>query len=104
LPDGRIAQRAFEIPTTTCYAADKTGHAILHELVNNLRRYGVQIYEWYVMRLILEDGGAKGIVMYRILDGQLAVVRAKAVMFATGGYGRVYNTTSTMPPQEMVWQ
>jgi len=71
----------------TCYAADKTGHAILHELVNNLRRC-VQIYdEWYVMRLILEDGGAKGIVMYRILDGQLAVVRAKAVMFATGGYG-----------------
>jgi len=58
-------------------------------------RYGVQIYdEWYVMRLILEDGGAKGVVMYRILDGQLAVVRAKAVMFATGGYGRVYNTTS----------
>jgi len=57
------------------------------------------------MRLILEDGGAKGIVMYRILDGQLAVVRAKAVMFATGGYGRVYNTTRmTMPPQEMVWQ
>jgi len=83
-----------------------TGHAILHELVNNLRRYGVQIYdEWYVMRLILEDGGAKGVVMYRILDGQLAVVRAKAVMFATGGYGRVYNTTSmTMPPQGMVWQ
>jgi succinate dehydrogenase / fumarate reductase flavoprotein subunit len=97
LSDGRIAQRAFggHSHNRTCYAADKTGHAILHELVNNLRRYGVQIYdEWYVMRLILEDGGAKGIVMYRILDGHLAVVRAKAVMFATGGYGRVYNTTS----------
>ena len=97
LPDGRIAQRAFggHAHNRTCYAADKTGHAILHELVNNLRRYGVQIYdEWYVMRLILEDGEAKGVVMYRILDGQLAVVRAKAVMFATGGYGRVYNTTS----------
>ena len=97
LSDGRIAQRAFggHSHNRTCYAADKTGHAILHELVNNLRRYGVQIYdEWYVMRLILEDGGAKGVVMYRILDGHLAVVRAKAVMFATGGYGRVYNTTS----------
>ena len=97
LPDGRIAQRAFggHAHNRTCYAADKTGHAILHELVNNLRRYGVQIYdEWYVMRLILEDGEAKGVLMYRILDGQLAVVRAKAVMFATGGYGRVYNTTS----------
>ncbi|PIG94601.1 succinate dehydrogenase/fumarate reductase flavoprotein subunit [Gloeocapsopsis sp. IPPAS B-1203] len=97
LPDGRIAQRAFggHSHNRTCYAADKTGHAILHELVNNLRRYGVQIYdEWYVLRLILEDGQAKGIVTYNILDGQLEVVRAKAVMFATGGYGRVYNTTS----------
>jgi succinate dehydrogenase / fumarate reductase flavoprotein subunit len=97
LEDGRIAQRAFggHSQRRTCYAADKTGHAILHELVNNLRRYGVRIYdEWYVMRLILEDGQAKGVVMYRIEDGQIEVVRAKAVMFATGGYGRVYNTTS----------
>ncbi|MBR8837830.1 MAG: succinate dehydrogenase/fumarate reductase flavoprotein subunit [Stigonema ocellatum SAG 48.90 = DSM 106950] len=97
LPDGRIAQRAFggHSHNRTCYAADKTGHAILHELVNNLRRYGVYIYEeWYVMRLILEEGQAKGVVMYNILDGQIEVVRAKAVMFATGGYGRVYNTTS----------
>ncbi|MGK7871841.1 MAG: succinate dehydrogenase/fumarate reductase flavoprotein subunit [Xenococcaceae cyanobacterium] len=97
LPDGRIAQRAFggHSHKRTCYAADKTGHAILHELVNNLRRNGVQIYEeWYVMQLILEDGEAKGIVMYHILDGEIEIVRAKAVMFATGGYGRVFNTTS----------
>lgn len=97
LPDGRIAQRAFggHSHSRACYAADKTGHAILHELVNNLRRYGVAIYdEWYVMRLILEDGCAKGVVMYRIKDGHLEVARAKAVMFATGGYGRVFNTTS----------
>lgn len=97
LPDGRIAQRAFggHSHKRTCYAADKTGHAILHELVNNLRRYGVHIYdEWYVMRLILEGGQAKGLVMFRIRDGALQVVRAKAIMFATGGYGRVYNTTS----------
>jgi succinate dehydrogenase / fumarate reductase flavoprotein subunit len=97
LPDGRIAQRAFggHSHNRTCYAADKTGHAILHELVNNLRRYGVQVYdEWYVMQLILEEGEAKGVVMYHILNGKLAVVRAKAVMFATGGYGRAFNTTS----------
>ncbi len=97
LGDGRIAQRAFGGHThnRTCYAADKTGHAILHELVNNLRRYGVEIYdEWYVLRLILEEGQAKGVVMYRIEDGEIMVVRAKAVMFATGGYGRVFNTTS----------
>jgi succinate dehydrogenase / fumarate reductase flavoprotein subunit len=97
LPDGRIAQRAFggHSHNRTCYAADKTGHAILHELICNLMKYGVQVYdEWYVMRLILEDGQAKGVVMYHLLDGQIEVMRAKAVMFATGGYGRVYNTTS----------
>jgi len=97
LEDGRIAQRAFggHSYRRTCYAADKTGHAILHELVNNLRRYGVTIYdEWYVMRLIVEDGQAKGLVMFRIRDGKLEIARAKAIMFATGGYGRVYNSTS----------
>lgn len=97
LDDGRIAQRAFggHSHNRTCYAADKTGHAILHELVNNLRRYGVHIYdEWYVMRLILEDGQAKGVVIFRILDGHMEIMRAKAVMFATGGYGRAFNTTS----------
>ncbi len=97
LDDGRIAQRAFggHSHNRTCYAADKTGHAILHELVNNLRRYGVHIYdEWYVMRLILEEGEAKGVLMFRILDGHMEVMRAKAVMFATGGYGRAFNTTS----------
>lgn len=97
LPDGRIAQRAFggHSHKRTCYAADKTGHAILHELVNNLRRYGVRVYdEWYVMRPIVEDGEAKGVVMYHILDGELRAVRAKVVMLATGGYGRVFNTTS----------
>ncbi|MGY6528783.1 MAG: succinate dehydrogenase/fumarate reductase flavoprotein subunit [Cyanobacterium sp.] len=104
LEDGKIAQRAFggHSHKRTCYAADKTGHAILHELVNNLRRFGVQIYdEWYVMDLILEEGAssstqkeAKGVVMFNIDDGNVQVVRAKAVMFATGGYGRVFNTTS----------
>ncbi|WP_068816354.1 succinate dehydrogenase/fumarate reductase flavoprotein subunit [Phormidesmis priestleyi] len=97
LPDGRIAQRAFggHSHNRTCYAADKTGHAILHELICNLMKHGVKVYEeWYVTRLILEDGQAKGIVMRNIQDGTLEVVRAKAVMFATGGYGRVYSTTS----------
>lgn len=97
LPDGRIAQRAFggHSHRRTCYAADKTGHAILHELVNNLKRYGVRLYdEWYVMRLILEAGQAKGVVMFNLLDAQVEIVRTKAIMFATGGYGRVYNTTS----------
>ncbi len=95
--DGRMAQRAFggHSHNRTCYAADKTGHAILHELVNNLGRNRVKLYdEWYVTQLIFEDNQAKGVVAYRILDGAIEVFRAKAVMLATGGYGRVYNTTS----------
>ncbi|MBR8830633.1 MAG: Succinate dehydrogenase flavoprotein subunit [Chroococcopsis gigantea SAG 12.99] len=97
LENGKIAQRAFggHSHNRTCYAADKTGHAILHELVSNLRRYGVHIYEeWYIMQLILEEGEAKGVVMYHIRDGEIDTMRGKAVMFATGGYGRVFNTTS----------
>ncbi|MFM7354322.1 MAG: succinate dehydrogenase/fumarate reductase flavoprotein subunit [Microcystis aeruginosa] len=97
LEDGRIAQRAFggHSHNRACYAADKTGHAMLHELVSNLRRNQVKIYdEWYVLRLVLEEGTAKGVVMYQIATGQLEILRAKAIMFGTGGYGRVYNTTS----------
>ncbi len=97
LPDGRIAQRAFggHSHHRTCYAADKTGHAILHELVNNLKRFGVKLYsEWYVLELILEENQVKGIVMLEQASGRLEVVRAKAVMLATGGYGRIYNSTS----------
>ena len=95
--DGRIAQRAFggHSHNRACYAADKTGHAILHELICNLMKHGVTIYdEWYVTEIILEAGEAKGLVMFRILDGHLEVVRARAVMLATGGYGRAFNTTS----------
>ncbi|TRV43432.1 MAG: succinate dehydrogenase/fumarate reductase flavoprotein subunit [Microcystis panniformis Mp_MB_F_20051200_S9] len=97
LEDGRIAQRAFggHSHNRACYAADKTGHAMLHELVSNLGRNQVKIYdEWYVLRLILEEGTAKGVVMYQIATGHLEILRAKAIMFGTGGYGRVYNTTS----------
>jgi succinate dehydrogenase / fumarate reductase, flavoprotein subunit len=97
LDDGRIAQRPFggHSHQRTCYAADKTGHAILHELISHLLESGVQLFdEWYVMRLIFEENTAQGVVMYRLTDGAIEVVRAKAVMFATGGYGRVYNTTS----------
>ena len=97
LDDGRIAQRAFGGHTNrrTCYAADKTGHAILHELVSRLFQYRVSIYEeWYVLRLVIEEGEARGLVMFHIPTGRLEVVRARAILFATGGYGRVFNTTS----------
>jgi succinate dehydrogenase / fumarate reductase, flavoprotein subunit len=95
--DGHIAQRAFggHSHRRVCYAADKTGHAILHELVCGLIRYGTKIYEeWYVMELIYEDSEVKGLVAYCLETGEIEVFRAKAILFATGGYGRVFNTTS----------
>ena len=99
--DGRIAQRAFGGHTNSraCYAADKTGHAILHELVMNVRRLGCKIYhEWYVMDLIYEDGAngkeVKGVVAYSLETSEIEVFCAKSVLCATGGYGRVFNTTS----------
>ncbi len=97
MSDGRIDQRAFggHSHKRTCYAADKTGHAILHELVGNLKRLGVKLYqEWYVIDLILQDNTVKGIVMLQLATGRIEVLRAKATLLATGGYGRVYNTTS----------
>lgn len=97
LPDGRIAQRPFggHSHRRTCYAADKTGHAILHELVSRLFQYKVPVYdEWYVLKLIVEEGEVRGLVIYHIPTGRLEVVRSKAILFATGGYGRVFNTTS----------
>jgi succinate dehydrogenase / fumarate reductase, flavoprotein subunit len=97
LPDGRIAQRPFGGHTNrrTCYAADKTGHAMLHELVSRLFQYKVPIYEeWYVLKLIVEEGEARGLVIYHIPTARIEVIRAKAILFATGGYGRAYNTTS----------
>ena len=99
--NGKISQRAFGGHTNSraCYAADKTGHAILHELVMNLLRLGGKIYqEWYVMDLIYEDGEndqeVKGVVAYSLETSEIQVFRAKAVLMATGGYGRVFNTTS----------
>jgi succinate dehydrogenase / fumarate reductase flavoprotein subunit len=96
-PNGRIAQRAFGGHSfrRTCYAADKTGHAILHELIMGLMRHGITIYsEWYVMRLIYEEGEVKGVVAFSIETGEVEVFVGKAVLLATGGYGRVYSSTS----------
>ncbi|MDX1976219.1 MAG: succinate dehydrogenase/fumarate reductase flavoprotein subunit [Pseudanabaenaceae cyanobacterium bins.68] len=95
--NGKIAQRPFggHSHGRACYAADKTGHAILHELLSSLLRYRTKIYqEWYAMELIWADGEVKGIVALEIETGQIEVFCAKAILFATGGYGRVFNTTS----------
>ncbi len=95
--EGKIMQRAFggHKNKRACYAADKTGHAILHELFGQTVKAKLTVYdEWYVLELIVEDGECKGIVVWNIKTGELDIMLAKAVMFATGAYGRVYEITS----------
>ncbi|WP_457640221.1 succinate dehydrogenase flavoprotein subunit [Persephonella sp.] len=93
LPDGRIAQRPFGgagFPRT-CYAADKTGHVILHTLYEQCLKNDVEfLNEWFVKELLIDNGEAKGVVAIDIRSGEVHVIKAKAVIFATGGYARVY--------------
>jgi len=97
--DGKIAQRSFggHSKPRACFSADRTGHAILHALHEQLMKNSksVKIYnEWYMHSLIVEDGRCNGVVVSNIQTGEVEVIQAKAVVFATGGYGRVYNITS----------
>ena len=94
---GRVAQRRFGGHTAprACYAADRTGHAVLTVLFEQLLRRGVKVYsEWYALDLIVRDRVCQGIVAYDILSGQIEAIAAKAVMFGTGGYGRAFRVTT----------
>ncbi len=96
-PGGVIAQRPFGgagFPRT-CYAADRTGLVILHTLYEQSLRRQVKFYnEWLVTRLVVKDGKCLGVVVYDLHKGEIMPVMARAVIFATGGYGRVYLRTT----------
>lgn len=97
LPDGRIAQRPFggHSNPRACYAADRTGHALLHTLYGELIRYNVKVYpESYMLGLVIEDNECRGVTVLDIRTGAIDVINAKATMFATGGYGRAFKITS----------
>ena len=94
---GRVAQRRFGGHTAprACYAADRTGHAVLTVLFEQLLRRGVKVYsEWYALDLIVRDRVCQGIAAYDILTGQIEAIAAKTVMFGTGGYGRAFRVTT----------
>jgi len=94
---GRIAQRPFggAGAIRTCYAADRTGHALLHALYEQLLKRRLAVYEeWYVTSLIVEDGACRGVVAWDIVNGGLQAIAAKAVILATGGSGRVFLTST----------
>jgi succinate dehydrogenase / fumarate reductase flavoprotein subunit len=102
--EGRIAQRPFGGHTNNltkqpvrraCYAADRTGHMILQTLYQQCIKQNVTFFdEFHVLDLIIEDGVTRGVVAVEIATGELHVFHAKAVMFATGGWGKVWRVTS----------
>ncbi|ULA65743.1 MAG: Succinate dehydrogenase flavoprotein subunit [Nitrospira sp.] len=94
---GRIAQRPFGgagFPRT-CYAADRTGHALLHALYEQILKRRTTVYEeWYVTALVVEGGVCRGVIAWDIVHGGLRLIQAKAVILATGGSGRAFLTST----------
>ena len=97
-PDGRVAVRPFGGMTTerTWFAADKTGFHMLHTLFQTSLRYrSVTRYdEWFVAKLLVEDGRVHGLVAIELMTGKVATITARAVILCTGGCGRVYPFTT----------
>jgi succinate dehydrogenase / fumarate reductase flavoprotein subunit len=102
--EGRIAQRPFGGHTNnqtgksvrrSCYAADRTGHMILQTLFQQCVKNDTKFYnEFHVLDLILQDGKVAGVVALELATGELHIFHAKAVIFATGGHGRIWEITS----------
>ena len=107
-PDGKIDQRRFGGHTRdhgkapvrrACYAADRTGHMILQTLFQNCVRLGVNFFnEYYALDIVMTKVKGKdrpsAIVAYELATGEIHVFQAKAIIFATGGFGKIYKTTS----------
>jgi len=92
-PDGTIAQRPFGGAgyPRTCYSTDLTGHVLLNTLYERTVFKGVKVYpEWFVIALVNDGGQCHGVIAFDLQKGEIIPVRAKATLFATGGYGRVY--------------
>lgn len=102
--DGRIAQRPFGGHTNNvtgkpvpraCYAADRTGHMILQTLYQQCIKNKVNFFdEFQVVDALIENGAAAGVVAIELASGEIHVFHAKAVIFATGGHGRIWEITS----------
>jgi succinate dehydrogenase / fumarate reductase flavoprotein subunit len=102
--EGKIAQRAFgghtrnfgEAPVKrACYAADRTGRVILDTLWEQCLQRGIRFFnEFQLMSLIIHHGQCCGVIAYELATGKLHTLQSKAVLLATGGYGKVFKTTS----------
>jgi len=90
---GKIAQRPFGgagFPRT-CYAADRTGHNLLHVLYEQVTGLQIPVYEeCYALALVVDDGRCTGIIGFDFFKGRMLPIHAKSIILATGGYGRIY--------------
>ncbi|MGP8051720.1 MAG: FAD-binding protein [Desulfobaccales bacterium] len=96
-PEGGIAQRALGgagFPRA-CFAADFSGHVVLHTLYEQILKQGVKVYpEWHLLELLLEEGRVSGALVYDLPRARLEVIRTKQIILATGGYGRAFAKTT----------
>jgi succinate dehydrogenase / fumarate reductase flavoprotein subunit len=108
-PEGKIDQRRFGGHTRdhgknpvrrSCFAADRTGHMILQTLYQNCVKQDVEFFnEFYVLDLLMTPDGAgnpvaSGVVAYELATGEIHIFNSKSVILATGGFGKVFKTTS----------
>jgi fumarate reductase flavoprotein subunit len=97
-PDGHIAVRAFGgmRKMRTWFAADKTGFHMLHTLFQTSLKYPTvtRYDEWFVTKLLVDDGRVQGVVAIELMSGRIAAITAKAIILCTGGCGRVFPFTT----------
>jgi succinate dehydrogenase / fumarate reductase, flavoprotein subunit len=95
--DGRIAQRPFGAAgePRTAYAADITGHVLIHVLYEQVMKRDLRVYEeYFAWQLVEDDGRCQGVICWDLLNGGLKTIGAKTVILATGGAGRLYTGTT----------
>ncbi len=107
-PDGKIDQRRFGGHTRdhgkapvrrSCYAADRTGHMILQTLYQTCVKLGIEFFnEFYVLDMIMTEVDGQevpaAVVAYDLATGEIHIVRGKSIVYATGGFGKIFKTTS----------
>ena len=97
-PDGHVAVRPFGgmKKKRTWFAADKTGFHMLHTLFQTSLKYGdvARYDEWFVTRLLVDDGRVHGVVAVELRTGRIRAINAKSVILATGGCGKVFPFTT----------
>ncbi|MDQ3890409.1 MAG: FAD-binding protein [Actinomycetota bacterium] len=95
--DGRIAQRPFGAAgePRTAYAADITGHVLIHVLYEQVMKRDLRVYEeFFAWKLVEDDGRCQGVICWDIVHGGVKTIGAKTVILATGGAGRLYTGTT----------